>query len=131
MGKADYYILLGGSETGPWTLSQVQAFGRAGAVTLETLYVRPGASEWEKLSAILDVGLPQEATPIPQSECGRANHEANEAVGGPVEPGEWDLTKLRQWLREKLAAIGLAPDMEETAAESDRFSDWLSRLSGN
>jgi hypothetical protein len=32
MGKAEYFILIGGNETGPWTLGQVQAFWRAGAV---------------------------------------------------------------------------------------------------
>ena len=38
MGNADFYVLLGSNETGPWTLGQVQIFWRAGAVTAETLY---------------------------------------------------------------------------------------------
>lgn len=56
MGEADYYLLIGGQEEGPWTLGHVRAFWQAGAVLLETLYARPESSEWEPLSTLLDVG---------------------------------------------------------------------------
>jgi hypothetical protein len=148
MGKAEYFILIGGNETGPWTLGQVQAFWRAGAVTLETLYAQPGAAEWKPLSAILDVAssaaptlarlrtgrkqgnrsTPAAPTPTPQQENGPAVPDADDAAGKPEQPGEMDLTKLRQWLREKLAAIGLAPDTKKTTAHERKFESWLCRF---
>ena len=35
------------------------------------------------------------------------------------------MTKLRLWLLEKLAAIGLAPDSKKTAAKQRKFENWL------
>jgi hypothetical protein len=128
MGKAEFFILIGGNESGPWTLGQVQAFWRAGAVTSETLYAQPGAAEWKPLSAILDVAPPAAPTPTPQSENGPAVSDADDAAGKPEQPGEMDLTNLRQWLREKLAAIGLAPDTKKTTANERKFGDWLCRF---
>jgi hypothetical protein len=64
MDKADFYILLGSNQTGPWSLGQVQNFWRAGAVTAETLYAEPGMSEWKPLAAILDVAPPAAPTPL-------------------------------------------------------------------
>lgn len=63
MDKADYYLLNGDQEQGPWTLSQVQNFLQTGAVTLETLYAQPGMSEWKPLSAILGAASPTAAEP--------------------------------------------------------------------
>jgi hypothetical protein len=148
MGEADYYILIGGNETGPWTLGQVQAFWRAGAVTLETLYAQPGTAEWKPLSAILDVApptaptptrlktgrkqgnrsTPVAPTPTPQQENNPAILDADDTAGKPEQPGEMDLTKLRQWLREKLAAIGLAPDTKKATANERKFESWLCRF---
>jgi len=125
MGEADYFILIGGNETGPWTLGQVQAFWRAGAVTLETLYAQPGASEWKPLAAILDVAPPTAATPPARLENGLAVPGADDAASKPMERGEMDLTKLRQWLREKLAAIGLVPQAKKTTAKRHKFERWL------
>ncbi len=126
MGKAEYYILIGGNETGPWTLGQVQAFWRAGAMTLETLYAQPGVSEWKPLSAILDVAPSAAPTPTQQSENSYADEhwkmiETTVNVMLPV-----DVTKLRQWLREKLTAIGFAP---ETDAKRESFEDYLAQFS--
>src|SRR5208282_158058 len=104
MGEADYYILIGGNETGPWTLGQVRAFWRAGAVTLETLCAQPGAAEWKPLSAILDVATPAVATPTPQSENSYADEQRKMIETGVNVMLPVDATKLRQWLREKLAA---------------------------
>ena len=69
MGMAELFILIGGNESGPWTLGEVRAFWRAGAVTLETLYALPGASEWKPLSAIIDVA------PASQSENSYADEQ--------------------------------------------------------
>jgi len=126
MGKAEYYILIGGNETGPWTLGQVRAFWRAGAVTLETLCAQPGAAEWKPLSAILDVATPAVATPTPQSENSYADEQRKmiETVVNVMLPV--DATKLRQWLREKLAAIGFTP---ETDAKRESFEDYLAQFS--
>lgn len=120
MGKAEYFILIGGTETGPWTLDQVQAFWRAGAVTLETLYAQPGATEWKPLSAILD------AAPASQSENSFTDEQRKmiETVVNVMLPA--DATKLRQWLRDKLTAIGFAP---ETDAIRESFESYLSRFS--
>lgn len=63
MGEADYYLLNGDQEQGPWTLGELQAFWQAGAVTLETLYAQPGMSEWKPLSAILGAAIPAAAEP--------------------------------------------------------------------
>ena len=62
MAEADYYLLNGDQEQGPLTLDQLQAFLQGGAVTLETLYARPGMSEWKPLSTILG------AAPLPGAE---------------------------------------------------------------
>jgi hypothetical protein len=126
MGKADYYILIGGNEVGPWTLGQMQAFWRVGAVTLETLYAQPGAAEWKPLSAILDVATSVAPTPTPQSENSNADEQRKmiETVVNVMVPV--DTTKLRQWLRDKLTAIGFAP---ETDAIREFFESYLSRFS--
>ena len=87
MVKPDYYILIGGSETGPWTLRQVQAFWRVGAVTMKTLYAQPGAAEWEPLAAVLDVAT-MTANAEPQSENGPAAAVADETTGIPEQPGK-------------------------------------------
>ena len=126
MGEAEYFILIGGSETGPWTLGQVQAFWRAGAVTSETLYAQPGAAAWKPLSAILDVAPPATPTPPPQQENNLAISDTDDTGGKPEQPGEMDLTKLRQWLRDKLAAINFAP---ETDAIREFFESYLSHFS--
>src|SRR5436309_798384 len=59
---ASYYLLIGGQEQGPWTLGEVRTFWQVGAVTLETLYARPGMNEWKALSAILGLRPPIEST---------------------------------------------------------------------
>jgi hypothetical protein len=130
MVKPEYYILIGGSETGPWTLRQVQAFWRAGAVTVKTLYAQPGAAEWKPLAAILDAATMPE-TPTQQSENGPAATVADDASSIPEQPMEMDLTKLRLWLLENLAAIGLALDAEMTAAKQRKFEDWMCRFTGD
>jgi hypothetical protein len=61
MGEADYYLLNGDQEQGPWTLGELQAFWQAGAVTLETLHARPGMSEWKPLSTIFGAVPPTTA----------------------------------------------------------------------
>lgn len=121
MAKADYYILIGDSESGPWTLGQLKAFWRLGAVTLEILYAQPGASEWKPLSAILD------AAPISQPENSYADEQRKmtEAVVNVMLPV--DATNLRQWLREKLTAIGFAP---ETDGDLESFETFISHFSG-
>jgi len=129
--KADYYILLGESETGPWTLKEVQAFWQAGAVTLETLFAQPGMSEWKPLSAILDITSLAVVTPTPQSENSPGVSDADGTMDKPVEPEQMDLTKLRQWLRGKLAAIGFVPDSEEAETADHKFGDWLCRFTDN
>ena len=125
MAQVDYYILVGDSESGPWTLGQLKAFWRLGAVTLETLYAQPGASEWKPLSTILDVAM--SATPTQQSENSYAGEQRKmtEAVVNVMLPV--DATKLRQWLREKLAAIGFAP---ETDGDHESFETFISHFSG-
>jgi hypothetical protein len=126
MAEVKYYILIGGNETGPWTLGQVQAFWRAGAVTLETLYAQPGAAEWKPLSAILDVATSAAPTPTPQSENSYTDEQRKmiETVVNVMLPV--DATKLRQWLRDKLTAIGFAP---ETDAIRESFESYLSHFS--
>jgi len=128
MAQVDYYILIGGNETGPWTLGQVQAFWRAGAVTLETLYTQSGAAEWKPLSAILDVATSTAPTPTPQSENSYADEQRKmiETVVNVMLPV--DATKLRQWLRDKLTAIGFAP---ETDAIRESFESFLSHFSND
>jgi len=151
MGDADYYLLIGGQEEGPWTLGQMQAFWRAGAVTLETLYSRRGMSEWQPLSTIVGVASPATPTPILQPENPYADEhrsiietvvnvivplenvpttqETDDTVDEPVEPEKVDVTKMRQWLRDKLIAIGFAPETEKTAADDRKFDDWLCSFS--
>ena len=123
MGIAEYFILIGDNETGPWTLGQVQAFWRLGAVSLETLYALPGASEWKPLSAILDVATSTATTPTPQFEKPyEAEHrKMTETVVNVMLPA--DATRLRQWLREKLDAIGFAP---ETDGDRESFEAFIS-----
>jgi hypothetical protein len=121
MGKADYYILLDGSESGPWTLGQLKAFWRLDAVTLETLYAQPNTSEWKPLSAILDADLPSQ----PENTYADEQRKMTEAVVNVMLPV--DANKLRQWLREKLAAIGFAP---ETDADRESFENYLAHFSG-
>lgn len=126
MGKAEYYILIGGNETGPWTLGQMQAFWRAGAVSLETLYAQPGAAEWKPLSSILDVTTTAAPTPTPQPENSYADEQRTmiKTVVNVMLPV--NVTKLRQWLREKLIAIGFAP---ETDANRESFETYLAHFS--
>jgi hypothetical protein len=148
MAIAGFYILIGDNQTGPWSLAQVQAFWRAGAVSLKTLYAQPGASEWKPLSAILDATLPAGQTPAPQPENQNADEQQKmietvvnvmlplEAVPrGPDgefvvsesdEPVIVDLNRARRWLCEKLITIGFAP---VTAEKQEFFSDYLSRFS--
>jgi len=125
MAKAEYYILIGGNETGPWTFSQVQAFWRAGAVTLETLYAQPGAAEWKPLSALLCDATTATPTQTPQPENSYADEQRLmiETAGNVMLPV--DATKLRQWLRDKLTAIGFAP---ETEAIREFFQDYLANF---
>ena len=122
MGEAEYFILIGGNESGPWTLGEVQAFWRAGAVTSETLYALPGAAEWKPLSAILDVA------PASQSENSYADEQRTmiETVVNVMLPVE--ANKSRQWLRDKLTAIGFAP---ETDAIRESFESFLSHFSND
>ena len=122
MGKAEYFILIGGNESGPWTLGEVRAFWRAGAVTLEILYALPSAAEWKPLSAILD------AAPASQSINSYADEQRKmiETVVNVMLPA--DATKLRQWLRDKLTAIGFAP---ETDAIRESFESYRSGFSGD
>ena len=125
MGNAEYFILIGGNETGPWTLGQVQAFWRAGAVTLETLYAQPGASEWKPLSAILDVAPAAVSTPAPQSDNSSTDEQRQmiETAVNVMLPV--DATKLRHWLGEKLTAIGFAPETERIR---ESFQDYLANF---
>ncbi|HZL79665.1 MAG TPA: GYF domain-containing protein [Candidatus Limnocylindrales bacterium] len=139
MGKAEFFILIGGNESGPWTLGEVQAFWRAGAVTLETFYAQPDASEWKPLSAILDIAPPAAATPTAQSENSYADKQrkmietvvnvmlplenvsaapkVGDTMDEPVEPEEVDMAKMRQWLRDKLLALDFY-SATDTARES-------------
>jgi hypothetical protein len=121
MTQVDYYILIGDSESGPWTLGQLKAFWRAGAVTLETLYAQPDASEWKPLAAIPDF------TSTSQSKTSYADEQREmiETAVNVMLPA--DATKLRQWLRDKLTAIGFAP---ETDAIHESFRDYLAHFSG-
>lgn len=151
MGEADLYLLIGDQEQGPWTLGQVQNFLQAGAVTLETLCAQPGMSEWKPLSAILDVAPPAAPTPTLQTEHPHADEErksietvvnvivpsenvptppeTDDTVDEPVEPDEMDLPKTRQWLRDKLLAIGFRPDTEKPAPRLT-FRRYSARFSG-
>lgn len=126
MAQDDYHILIGGNETGPWTLGQMQAFWRAGAVTLETLCAQPGTSEWKPLSTILDVATSAAPTPPPQSDNSYADEQRKmiETVVNVMLPE--DATKLRQWLHDKLTAIGFAP---ETDAVRKSFENFLAHFS--
>ena len=121
MAQGDYYILIEDSESGPWTLGQLKAFWRLDAVTLETLYAQPDTSEWKPLSAILDAGLPSQ----PENTYADEQRKMTEAVVNVMLPV--DANKLRQWLREKLAAIGFAP---ETDADRESFENYLAHFSG-
>jgi putative NIF3 family GTP cyclohydrolase 1 type 2 len=121
MGKTEFFLLLDGSESGPWTLGQLKVFWRLDAVTLETLYAQPGASEWKPLSAILDAGL----TSQPENSYADEQREMIEAVVNVMLP--INAIKLRQWLREKLSAISFAP---ETDADRESFEDYLAHFSG-
>jgi hypothetical protein len=151
MGEADYYLLIGGQEEGPWTLGQVQAFWRAGALTLETLYAQPDMPEWKPISAIVGAASPAAPTPPPRPESAYAdeqrkiidtvvnvmlpvedsavNPEADAAADEPAEPEEIDLPKARQWLRDTL--VGLGFDTAKEAAERERFDEWLTRFSSD
>lgn len=150
MGNAEYFILIGGNESGPWTLGEVQAFWRVGAVTLETLYAQPGAVEWKPLSAILDVAPPAAPTPLLREisnadeqrkiidtvvnvmlpgDKSAVDPEADATVDEPAEPEEIDLPKARQWLRDTLVGLGFNPAKE--AAERERFDEWLTGFSGD
>jgi len=95
MTQVDYYILIGDSESGPWMLGQLKAFWRLDAVTLETLYAQPGASEWKPLSAILDAAT----TSQPETSYADERRKMTEAVINVMVPV--DATKLRQWLRKR------------------------------
>jgi hypothetical protein len=70
MGEADYYLLNGDQEQGPWTLGELQAFLQAGAVTLDTLYARPGMAEWQPLSTILGQASPTAPEPKAPARTG-------------------------------------------------------------
>jgi hypothetical protein len=122
MGKAEFFILIGGNESGPWTLGEVQAFWRAGAVTLETLCAQPDAAEWKPLAAIPDFT----STPQPKSSYADEQRKMIETVVNVMLPV--DATKLRQWLRDKLTAIGFAP---ETDAIRESFESYRSGFSGD
>lgn len=133
MGKAEYFILIGGNETGPWTFGQLQAFWRAGAVTLETLYTHLGAAEWKPLSAILEIAPPVQSensyadeqrkiietviNVILPVEKVSAAAEVGDTMDEPVEPEEVDKIKMWQWLRDKLLALDFYP-VTDIARES-------------
>lgn len=50
MTDGDYYVLVNGEETGPFTLGQLDEMLRKQEITLETYYAQPGMSEWVPLS---------------------------------------------------------------------------------
>lgn len=100
MGEADYYLLNGDQEQGPWTLGQVQNFLQTGAVTLETLYAQPGMSEWKPLSAILgaapstaaEPGVAEKTVKQPELQVGfgKIIQSAIETVAKEVASGVFD-----------------------------------------
>ena len=53
-------------------------------------------------------------------------HETGDATDKPVEPEEVDMTKMRQWLRDKLLAIDFRP---ETDASHENFDNYLNGFS--
>ena len=144
MVAADYYLLIGEQEQGPWTLPQVQAFWLAGAVTLETLFAQPGMGEWKPLSSIPDFA--SAATATPQAENPYTDEQRNtieavvnvllpsetipEANDAPDEPEEVDTAKLRRWLQEKLAALEFEPETKMAVTNREKFGDWVSQFSG-
>jgi hypothetical protein len=147
MDEAGYYLLIGDQENGPWTMNQVQDFWQAGAVTSETLYAQPGMSDWKPLFAILRVASASAPALTPPQESSYADEqwevissvvnamlplenaqdvsESEDMMDEPVEPDEMNLPKTRQWLRDKLLAIGFRPDTERSAVAELRFGHYL------
>ena len=58
--ERDYFLLIGTSEDGPFSVVELQAMSAAGEVESETLCARPGMTEWKPLSALLGVAQSQE-----------------------------------------------------------------------
>jgi hypothetical protein len=58
--ERDYFLLIGSSEDGPFSVAELQAMLAAGEVESETLCARPGMTEWKPLSAMLGVAQSQE-----------------------------------------------------------------------
>jgi hypothetical protein len=106
------------------------------------------ASKQAENSPIRDVATTAAPTPTAQSENPYANEqrkmietvvnvmlpldtflttpEAEEAEGESFKPQNVDVTRMRKWLREKLTAIGFAP---ETDANRESFRDYLAHYS--
>ena len=58
----EFYLMQGDNQTGPFTLSQLQAMWRSGSITGQTLYCEPGFDEWFPLSTMSDcLDAPREA----------------------------------------------------------------------
>jgi len=51
--ERDYFLLTGSTEDGPFSVAELQAMVAAGEVERETLYARPGMTDWKPLSAML------------------------------------------------------------------------------
>ena len=58
--ERDYFLLIGSSEDGPFSVAELQAMLAAGEVESETLCACSGMTEWKPLSAVLGVAQSQE-----------------------------------------------------------------------
>lgn len=71
--ERDYFLLIGSSKDGPFSVAELQAMLAAGEVESETLCARPGMAEWKPLSAILGVAQSQEVAKGSASVLKRAD----------------------------------------------------------
>ncbi|MDB6034710.1 MAG: domain 2 [Verrucomicrobiales bacterium] len=53
-GQEQFYVLLGDTECGPYTISQLKQVWLNGEINTETLYAKPGMNEWKPLAEIFN-----------------------------------------------------------------------------
>jgi hypothetical protein len=83
--QRDYFLLIGTSEEGPFSVAELQAMLAAGEVESEILCARPGMREWKPLSAMLPVaqsrGAAKESVGIPKhDDVALASHPEGERL---------------------------------------------------
>jgi membrane protease subunit (stomatin/prohibitin family) len=62
---AQYYVALNGSQSGPYSLSQIQSFINSGEITKDTLVWTQGMVNWAKANEVLSQYFNQTPPPLP------------------------------------------------------------------